>query len=212
MSSLIFFLLSLLASPAEELIDTHGLRTGDLLFVTEGKSDFSNAITQATGNQDSLQFIHVGILIADSIANLEVLDASPELGVRITSLQEFLKESPLVGENPGVVVKRVNIDFPLEETIGRAKSFIGQEYDWWYLPDNDKIYCSELIYESFIDKKGNPIFESKPMNFKAPDGSMPLFWVQLFEKLGQSIPQGVPGTNPNDMARSDKLTEIFRFF
>lgn len=39
------------------------------------------------------------------------------------------------------------------------------------------------------------------MNFLDENGVMPEFWTRLFEKLGVAVPQGVPGTNPNDMAR-----------
>ena len=50
------------------------------------------------------------------------------------------------------------------------------------------------------------------MNFRAADGTMPAFWTELFEKLGEPIPEGVPGTNPNDMAREGVLTEVGRYF
>ncbi len=50
------------------------------------------------------------------------------------------------------------------------------------------------------------------MNFRAADGSMPPFWNELFAKLGEEIPEGLPGTNPNDMSRDTLLTEVFRWF
>ena len=41
---------------------------------------------------------------------------------------------------------------------------------------------------------------------------MPRYWVALFEKLGEPIPEGEPGTNPNEMARDPQLVEIGRWF
>ena len=47
------------------------------------------------------------------------------------------------------------------------------------------------------------------MNFLAPDGSMPPYWTTLFEELGMPVPQGVPGTNPQDMSASSLLETVF---
>ena len=42
-----------------------GLKNGDLVFVVEGDSKFSKAISDATAAADSLKFVHVGILETD---------------------------------------------------------------------------------------------------------------------------------------------------
>ena len=68
--------------------------------------------------------------------------------------------------------------------------------------------AKQAVYESFRDKKGNRIFESRPMNFRSADGTYPEYWVKLFDSLGMDIPQGVPGTNPNDMSRSSRLQPL----
>ena len=89
---------------------------------------------------------------------------------------------------------------------------MGQHYDYSFQPDNGKLYCSELVWESYLAPDGSRIFPARPMNFRAADGSMPPFWSELFAKLGEEIPENVPGTNPNDMARDTALTEVFRWF
>ena len=188
------------------------LKTGDLVFQAEGTSDFSNAIASATASEDSLKIIHAGIIEMDERGTPQVIEASPESGVRIISLEKFLEDSPQINGMPGVVVKRLNIDYSIDDAISLAKSHLGEEYDWWYLPDNGKMYCSELIYESYLTPEGEHVFESKPMNFRASDGSMPEFWTKLFEKLGQKVPEGVLGTNPNDLSKDFRLTEVARFF
>ena len=50
------------------------------------------------------------------------------------------------------------------------------------------------------------------MNFRAADGHMPAFWTELFDRLGEPIPEGIPGTNPNDLAKEPVLQEVWRFF
>lgn len=184
------------------------LKTGDLIFQGEGNTEFSKAIANSTSSEkDSVNFIHVGIIevVEDSI---RIIEASSEAGVRIIDLDVFLKQSPRHKGKPAVVVKRLDLAFPVEEAIKRAKSHLGEPYDWWYLPENGKMYCSELVYESYLDSDGNKIFPAKPMNFRNPDGSMPEFWINLFQQLGRPIPEGLPGTNPNDLSRHPSLIEI----
>ena len=50
------------------------------------------------------------------------------------------------------------------------------------------------------------------MNFRNADGTMPQFWTDLFSRLGEPIPEGEPGTNPNDMARSTLLQTVHRYY
>lgn len=115
------------------------------------------------------------------------------------------------GKGAGVVVMRVNCDFSVKEAVHRAESMLRLPYDWSYLPDNNKLYCSELIYESYLNPAGDHIFQSRPMNFLSPDGTFPQFWTELFSTLGEEIPQGTPGTNPNDLAHESCLVEVYRY-
>lgn len=186
--------------------------TGDLIFQMESVSDFSKAISLATSTLDSVSFVHVGIIEIDNTGEINVIEASPSDGVKMTALNDFIKHSPDIGNGKGVVVKRLNIDFSPTKVIENAKKHIGEPYDWWYMPDNGKMYCSELIYDSFISDNQEPIFETHPMNFLAPDGTMPEFWTKLFNRLGSEIPQGVLGSNPNDLFRDKRLIEILRYF
>lgn len=50
------------------------------------------------------------------------------------------------------------------------------------------------------------------MNFRAEDGTLPQFWTELFARRGESVPEGVPGTNPNDMSQERTLREVYRWF
>ena len=177
---------------------------GDLAFRLGSESAFSDAITSATAWGDSLRFDHVGIVDIDGSGTVTVVEAAPKGGVKITSWAEFTSGG-------GIVVKRLTSEFDASEVVAKAKSFIGEDYDWWYLPDNGKMYCSELVYESFIGSDGDHIFKAAPMNFRQPDGTMPEFWTRLFEEIGMPVPEGVPGTNPADMAKDPRLVEVARF-
>lgn len=203
-------------------INAASLKTCDLIFELDGGSDFSQAITDATTRGDSLNFVHVGIIEVGE-EGVNVIEASPKYGVRVVSLNDFMTPEQLIcdslssnigedeimpGKSSKYRFKRLNMDFPADKVIDRAKSFVGQPYDWWYLPDNGKMYCSELVYESFLTEEGERIFESHPMNFQSDDGTFPEFWVRLFEELGDEIPQGKEGTNPNDLWRDSRLIEI----
>ena len=90
----------------------------------------------------------------------------------------------------------------------RAKSFCGRAYDVRFLPDNEDLYCSELVQNSYLDATGAQVFTSEPMNWLSPDGTMPPYWEWLFGKLGMEVPQGLPGTNPQRMSESENLEEV----
>ena len=169
------------------------------------------AIKAATGNDCELQFTHVGIAVIGDRAD-SVLEATSDGGVRMTALQEFLNKSARPDGRPLVVAKRLKDTAGVAAAIARARTFLGQPYDYSFRPDNGKLYCSELVWESYLAPDGSRIFPARPMNFRAADGSMPPFWSELFAKLGEEIPENVPGTNPNDMARDTALTEVFRWF
>lgn len=187
------------------------LHNGDILFFGI-PSDYSldtnsiaDAIKDATGN-DTLNLIHAGIIEVkgDSVF---VIDATIKHGVDRHPLDTTLKDFKLRdGSYPTFIVKRLPDTCDVNAAVERAKTFCGRGYDVHFLPDNDALYCTELIQFSYLDSKGNKIFKSNPMNFKAKDGEFPIYWVQLFGLLGEPIPQGQPGTNPQDMCKEPVLS------
>lgn len=189
------------------------LQNGDLIFVgipvdyDAGSSSMDAAISSATGKEGALNLIHVAIaeVKADSVW---IIDATIARGVDRHPLDTFLRDFTLPdGGYPEFIVKRVK-GVDIDAAVARAKTFCGRSYNISFLPDNDDLYCSELVQKSYLDAKGQEIFQSEPMNFKAADGTMPPYWEWLFAKLGMDIPQGLPGTNPQKMSESDCLTAI----
>lgn len=186
------------------------LRTGDLLFQVGHESAMSGAIMAATGKSEEVKFTHVGIAVIGDQAD-SVLEATSD-GVRMTALSDFLNKSARLNGRPVAIAKRLKDTAGIAAAVARARTFLGQPYDYSFRPDNGKLYCSELVWESYLAPDGRRLFPAQPMNFRAVDGSMPPFWTELFANMGEEIPEGLPGTNPNDMSRDTSLTEVFRWF
>ena len=191
---------------------TYMPHAGDLLFQVKGNSDFSDAISNATAWKDSVKFVHVAIVALNTDNEPYIIEASDCRGVTCTAWDEFIASSPMIDGKPGIVAMRVCEDFDADRVVARALEHLGEEYDWSYRPDNGKMYCSELVYESYRKEDGSTLFTARPMNFRDAEGNMPVFWTTLFAKLGESVPEGLPGTNPNDMSKEKVLKEVYRFF
>lgn len=190
-----------------------GLRSGDLIFVglpvayDAETGTMDAAISSATGEEGAVNLIHVAIaeVQGDSVW---IIDATIAHGVDRHPLDTFLTDFTLRdGSYPEFIVKRVK-GIDADAAVERAKSFCGRAYDLRFLPDNDDLYCTELVQMSYLDKSGKPVFESEPMNWLAADGTMPAYWEWLFGQLGMDVPQGLPGTNPQRMAQSGYLVEV----
>lgn len=177
----------------------------DLIFQVAEMTEFSKAITDATAQKDIIKYDHVGIIILENKIP-HVLEANSKTGVSLVTLQDFINKSAA-----GYVIKRVKLPIATQEIIRLAKSHLGEAYDWSFLPNNGKMYCSELIYDCFLSNEGKHLFHASPMNFRDEAGNMPQFWIDLFQKLGEKIPEGILGTNPNDISKETILTEIYRF-
>lgn len=171
----------------------------------------SDAITASTGEEGLPSFTHVAIALP-AAGRDSVVEATGEGGVQLTSLADFLAGSARIGGRPAVVAMRLRDTTGVAAAIARARRFVGQPYDYAYRPGNGRLYCSELVWESYRTSRGEPLFPARPMNFRAADGTMPPFWTDLFVRLGEPIPEGVPGTNPNDLSREAQLVEVGRWF
>lgn len=166
------------------------LQPGDLLFFRDSEG-MGGAVQESTG-----EYTHVAIAI-DSVWTI---DATPGDGVAPSLRYQ--------GTSVKADIYRLTIPFDTAAVVARAKSFTGQPYDNAFLPDNGALYCSELVYECYLDSTGNHLFEAKPMNWRDRNGNMPQYWQEHFKKLGMPVPEGVPGTNPTDMSRSPLLRKV----
>jgi hypothetical protein len=134
-----------------------------------------------------------------------VIEAIGE-GVVVTSLQDFVRRSSKIQV---ARFKQADNAF-LQRAIRFAISLKGKPYDEVFLLNNDRYYCSELLYEAFkAANYGKAVFELSPMTFKEPNTHeyYPV-WVDYYSKLKCPIPEGKPGLNPGGISRSSKLELI----
>ena len=190
------------------------LQTGDLVFVglpMDYKADttsIASGITAATGTDDGINFIHTAILEVED-STVWVIDATIKHGVDRHPLDTMLRDFTLKdGSLPTFQVMRLADNTDAAKWVENAKQYLGRPYDLYFLPDNDALYCTELVQTAYLTADGEQIFKSEPMNFKGPDGTMPPYWEWLFARLGRDIPQDEPGTNPQRMAADPVLVPV----
>lgn len=157
------------------------LENGDLIFVKDS-SEIGQAIQTSTGN-----YSHVAIFLDGLIYH-----ASAELGVTCQNPADFFKANYLydVYVYPEMDIKSV------QESAIRH---LGKPYNNSFYPDGVGFYCSQFIAEIL------PIFETIPMKFSDGDQEISSFWQFYYEKLGLSVPNNMPGTNPSYLATSHFL-------
>ena len=187
-------------------------RTGDLVFIgipaeyNAETGSMDEAIVAATG-RGTLNIIHAAILEMAPEGPM-IIDATLKYGVDRHPLDTMLAQFSLGSEAQATyIVKRLRKGFK-PEFIDTAKSLCGRSYDLYFLPDNEELYCTELIQRCYTAPDGLSYFPSQPMNFKNKDGEFPHYWHWLFGLLGMDIPQGLPGTNPQDMMDSPALVQV----
>jgi len=199
------------------------LKVGDILFQDLDSSPLCDAIELVTPGYKNGNFSHVGIVIQGGIPfctnpdsrfeekyfynineDFKVLEAIPG-GVRITNIDSFLNRSYDINKNPKVIVGRLKLKYQhtLKDVIPFLKSKIGVDYDNAFLLNNEKYYCSELIYEAFVK---DSVFRLKPMTFLHPKTEDTLsIWKEYYSDLKVEIPQNKLGINPGIMSLSDKI-------
>ncbi len=189
------------------------IKTGDLLFIGipadySAEGSMTDAIGEATSKGEPLNIIHTAILEArgDSIW---VIDATLKHGVDRHPLDTLIADFKLRGgASPSFIIKRLRDTTGVAQFVRNAKTFIGLRYNNSFVPCDTARYCTELVRDSYITPDGQHIFSEAPMNFLAPDGTMPGYWEWLFAQLGIPVPQGVAGTNPRGMMEEECLVDV----
>ena len=187
---------------------TEKLKTGDFLFQNLDNTKLSESIEKATSNKEDFQISHMGIVTIENntVFVIEAFDS-----VQKTPIVSFLKRSTYENGMPKVIVGRLKSGFQkhIKAAIKRANKLLGKPYDKEFRLNNGKYYCSELVYESFLDNENKPIFLVKPMSFvNIETGKIDQTWLDYYKKLNCKIPQGELGNNPADYAKSDAIQII----
>jgi|TARA_B100000959_G_C14763437_1_gene534341 hypothetical protein len=179
------------------------LKEGDLLFQDLDSSPVCDAIELVTTGYNGANLSHIGLVVSDN-DTLKILEAIPPK-VILTKLDDFLNRSFDKNGNPKIIVGRLKKDFSyiVANAISFSKSQLNTEYDNVFLMNNDKYYCSELIYEAFLN---DSIFNLQPMTFLHPETKDTLaVWKEYYSELKAEIPQNKLGINPGIMSLSKKI-------
>ena len=148
----------------------------------------------------------MGIVYIASTDSVFVLEATPPL-VKLTPIDEFLYPNKENSKNPLWVAGRLKQEYShlIEPALEYGITLTGKGYDYGFVLDNDKYYCSELVYKIFrVANGGVELFPLNTMTFCAPGDTTTLeSWVKYFDEHSLPIPEGQLGINPGPMSRSD---------
>lgn len=184
---------------------TKNIKNGDLIFVGAQTEELSGAINRVTKLSDETNFDHVG-LIEKTSDSIFVLHAAPMGGSQREEIHHFYTSQ--TEKNNKIVIYRLKDDYQktIPNAISKAKTMLGKPYNWLYILNDDELYCSDFVERAF---RNDNVFELIPMNFKNQEtGKIDDFWVDFYSKKGKKVPQDEPGTNPNQLASSEKLIKI----
>lgn len=173
------------------------LKEGDLLFCVAEKA---NSITDVTSGLDGRRIDHVAIF---HTANGEdfALEAIHK-GVCLTPIDSFM------ARRQDVVCARLRDTTGVAQSVERAMEYIGRPYDFYFMPSDSAMYCSELVQKCYKTTGGELVFKPVPMSFHDKTGTITAYWRDYYARRGLRVPEGEPGSNPGDLSRSDKIVIV----
>lgn len=199
MKSIIFFLLLSTVGFSQN----NKLKNGDLLFININCGAMCDAINAVTEGFNGNDFNHMGIVVLEE-SNVFVYEAVGK-GVSKTPLKDFLRATKNAVYSARLKNKYQHL---IPAALAYCESQLGTSYDDDFLYNNGKYYCSELIYDAFLNANNHkPFFKLFPMTYKEPKSNeFFAVWVDHFKKQGIEIPEGKLGCNPGGMSLDEKIT------
>lgn len=177
------------------------LKNGDFIFQSMNCGELCEAINQVTEGYKGIDFNHMGMVVVQN-DSIYILEAGGK-EVKLTPYKSFVSYTNLP-MYVGKLKKRHQKLIPKAIEFGLQQ--IGIPYDDEYLYENKKYYCSELIYDCFLNAYGKPFFKLFPMTFKAPNSNAYFdVWEDYYQNLNIAIPEGELGCNPGGISTSKKI-------
>ncbi len=141
-------IMAVILGPAYKAAAQYEPQEGDVVFQSMPHSPLIDAIE---GGQES-PLSHVGI-VGKQDGQWVVFEALR--GVQATPLKMFL----LRGREQGFAVFRFKESYrpQIPATLAAVQKYLGRPYDLRYEMDDEKIYCSELVYKAFRDVTGEEL-------------------------------------------------------
>lgn len=171
---------------------------GDIVFQSLPSSRLSRAIEGATRSR----FSHCGI-VAREDGRWVVYEAYR--GVGPTPLAEWLSR----GQEGGFVVYRLKESHRIHipAMLSATRSYLGRPYDVRYRWDDEKIYCSELVFKAYEEASG----ESLGRRVRLGDLKWKPFTATIEHYEGGPPPLEREMITPRDLAKASQLEEVYRF-
>jgi hypothetical protein len=133
------------------------VKDGDLIF-QRSQSAQAAALEEGTGSI----WTHVGTAFKNGKAGWQVFEASRT--VTMTPIDDFVRR----GKNGAFVIKRLASGAPGTKELQKLRSsfavFAGKPYDIFFEWNNQRIYCSELVWKGYVAALGVEI--GKVQRFK----------------------------------------------
>ncbi|PJZ47539.1 YiiX family permuted papain-like enzyme [Leptospira saintgironsiae] len=186
-----------------EQIKSSDLMEGDIIF-HESNSEQAKAIKAATKSR----YTHVGIIFKYG-NDYKVLEAIEP--VRITPLSTFIKR----GRKNHYVIKRLKdrekvlTNSKIQEMKQYGDSLLGRHYDIYFGWQDDRIYCTELIWKLYDKFTGKKLGDLKTL--KDFDLSSSKVQYLMKKRYGNNIPYSEPVISPVDMFNSAELVTIISY-
>lgn len=169
-------------------------RAGDVLL-----QHFASKLGSVIADVSNSQYSHCGmVLIRDNEPH--VIEAIGP--VRIVPVEDWIKQGQL--HHFTQLRPRRLTAVQIEKAIDEAEKMLGQPYDIQYEWDDEKIYCSELIYKAFDRALGIEIGEKQKLR-ELKWKTHPLFITYL---AGGRLPLNRVMVTPESLVRCERLKLI----
>lgn len=175
------------------------LHNGDIIFQTSTSTQ-SKAIQLATRSEYS----HCGIIFRDKNEWYVFEAVQP---VKKTPLNEWIDR----GQKDKYVIKRLKdttllTPKALNKMKASARAMTGKNYDLYFEWNDDRIYCSELVWKLYKDATGLEIGHLKQL--KDFNLTSPAVKQKLKERYGNHIPLNEKVISPKDVYESELLETV----
>ena len=191
------FTLALVAVPlAASELGSFQPKNGDIVFQSLGGSPLTDMIESSTRSD----FSHCGIVVQEN-GQWKVLEAIGP--VCKTPLEQWIQR----GRHDGFAAYRLKAPYAAktDAIVQAAKLYLGAPYDIRYDLDEEKIYCSELVFKAFRKAVGEDlgrIVKLKDLNWQ-PN-------VALIRKMeGGTVPLELEIITPVNLSQANQLECVF---
>jgi hypothetical protein len=178
------------------------IQPGDIVF-QKAVSPQSEAIRLATGSE----FTHCGVVLKGPDNSLVVYEAIQP--VMTTPLNQWIAR----GQGGEYSVMRLR-DADALNTTGAfdkmkelAQSYLGRDYDYYFAWDDDKMYCSELVWKLY--DRALHVDLCQPSHLRDFNLDNPIVKAKLAQRYGNNVPLDEQVVAPSELHESDQLVEVY---